>query len=708
MDSVNRGVAWKHFAIVIKDNHGNRTGSCNYCTLKFTGSHGRFAAHFNPDNKSIRTCTECPNEVLSELSVYHKECTKKKESKAKKKRLEELTAAERVVKKQKRLSDVCNRYAGSEVDNQLGKAIFSAGLPFEMVENREFKKYGKLRQRAGENYKEPCAQKIGGSILNNVQRELKFELQERDDAAALRTGVTVNLDAGEDVNRHDVVATFHITTEGERFERLYDTDGVERDTEWYAKLCIETIQSCPGGPKNCFHICVDAGTPGVRGTKDSERLQTLVQEEFAWVTVTLCQMHQGNLFCKDIFKIPVYADSLNKLHGARMWIKQHHWSYAQYRRSGGFAIQKVSETRAVGQSIECAKIIRDKLPLKALYHSEVFGVWVGKQNRLGTKGKEAIAIAEAHRTNITDPMVWMHCEEAFNVSEPAIKIARIGDSSKPTMGIVLHAWQMILHRINEYPMATTAPTARNRELKNIYMKRKEAALSVMHHAAFAVEPLFVDINMWDNAKVMDGFNTVVLRMSLCHPLGEEAAQRATTEFQIFRAKQGCFASPVAWRMANDMPSYQWFQQFGASVPHLQWFAVRILAMVSGGAAPERFYSKLGWIKNTKRNRLGHAKTEKVMWVHLNLALKKKLHDTDYLEEKATHTLDDSLLTDAGVEIEPLTMLENMVEEPDDSDDEEPSMHRWGMNWGTSESQSPSASGEPLSRSASMRSATSSM
>ena len=94
-----------------------------------------------------------------------------------------------------------------------------------------------------------------------------------------------------------------------------------------------------------------------------------------------------------------------------------------------------------------------------------------------------------------------------------------------------------------------------------------------------------------------------------------------------------------------------------------------------------------------------------MWVHLNLALKKKLHDVDFMEEKATHTLGDSLLNDLGVEIEPLVMLENMVEEPDDSDDDEPSMHRWGMNWGTSESQSPS---EPLSRSASMRSTTSSM
>jgi len=346
--------------------------------------------------------------------------------------------------------------------------------------------------------------------------------------------------------------------------------------------------------------------------------------------------------------------------------------------------------------------MRDKQPVVSLFHSEVFGVWIAKQQRLGTKGRDAISIAEAHRTNVTDPAVWLHCEEAFNVSEPAIKIARIGDSSKPTMGIVLHAWMQIIQRINEYPLATTAPTARNRELKNIYMKRKEAALSVMHYAAFAVEPLYVDINMWDNAKVMDGFNTVVLRMSVCHPLGEEAAQRATKEFQIFRAKQGCFARPVAWRMVNEMPSYQWFQQFGASVPHLQWFAVRILSMVSGGAAPERFYSKLGWIKNAKRNRLGHAKTEKVLWVHLNLALKKKLYDVDYMEEKAVHTLGDSLLVDdLGVEIEPLVMLENMVDDPDDEEDDDLSVH-----WGTEASES----GEQgsVSRSASLRSQTSSM
>ena len=88
-------------------------------------------------------------------------------------------------------------------------------------------------------------------------------------------------------------------------------------------------------------------------------------------------------------------------------------------------------------------------------------------------------------------------------------------------------------------------------------------------------------------------------------------------------------------------------------------------------------------------------------MHLNLALKKKLHDVNYMEDKATHTLGDTLLDDLGVEIEPLVMLENMVEDPDDEADDDLSMH-----WGTEASDSHAS--DSLSRSASQRSATSSM
>ena len=86
-------------------------------------------------------------------------------------------------------------------------------------------------------------------------------------------------------NKMDVVTTFLVNTEGERFQRLLDTEGVTRDMVWYAEKAVELIKSCPGGPTNCAHLCVDAGTPGVHGQE--EKLQSLIQVELPWVTVTL-------------------------------------------------------------------------------------------------------------------------------------------------------------------------------------------------------------------------------------------------------------------------------------------------------------------------------------------------------------------------------------------------------------------------------------
>ena len=253
---------------------------------------------------------------------------------------------------------------------------------------------------------------------------------------------------------------------------------------------------------------------------------------------------------------------------------------AQSVSSGGKAIQTVSETRAVGAALKCEALIKNKDAMVSTFHSEVYNAYVAKLQRQGEKGRAAVDIAEAHRTNLIDSEVHKLINEAWLVSEPTIKLARVGDSASPTMGIVLDAWLEAEARIDELPLATTAPLARTRKLKQIFLARKKAALSDLHYAAFALEPSYLGVNVFPMEDVMQGFNTVILRMSSAHPLKEEAATRAMKEFQIFRAKQGMFGRQSVDRMIDKMPSYQWFQQFGAGVPHLQYFAVRILAMQS--------------------------------------------------------------------------------------------------------------------------------
>ena len=117
-------------------------------------------------------------------------------------------------------------------------------------------------------------------------------------------------------------------------------------------------------------------------------------------------MHQGSLYCGDIFKVPEYARALKKGHAAWMWIKVHHWSYWYYMRNGGSAIQSVSETRVVGAELECESLLKNKYSIVSTLHSDVFNTWVSKHQRAGEKGRAAIAVAEAHRISMTDPEVW--------------------------------------------------------------------------------------------------------------------------------------------------------------------------------------------------------------------------------------------------------------------------------------------------------------
>ena len=41
--------------------------------------------------------------------------------------------------------------------------------------------------------------------------------------------------------------------------------------------------------------------------------------------------------------------------------------------------------------------------------------------------------------------------------------------------------------------------------------------------------------------------------------------------------------------ANNMPAHTFWQMYGSRLVHLQWFAVRILSMVTGAGAPERLF-----------------------------------------------------------------------------------------------------------------------
>ena len=81
-----------------------------------------------------------------------------------------------------------------------------------------------------------------------------------------------------------------------------------------------------------------------------------------------------------------------------------------------------------------------------------------------------------------------------------------------------------------------------------------------------------------------------------------------------------------------MPAYQWWLNFGASVPELQCLAVRVLSQTASSSDAERNWSLFGFVQNKRCCRLKTATMDKLVYIHANTRLLDKINEVDYEEQ----------------------------------------------------------------------------
>ena len=105
----------------------------------------RHVAHFDPNDKSVGTCTHAPESVL--IAVEHILCAvvTKRESKKRVAEQAALASADRTVRKQIKIDVQCNSFGKDVVDNKLCRAFVSAGIPFATIDNSNMRAWSTAR-----------------------------------------------------------------------------------------------------------------------------------------------------------------------------------------------------------------------------------------------------------------------------------------------------------------------------------------------------------------------------------------------------------------------------------------------------------------------------------------------------------------------------------------------------------------------------------
>lgn len=95
---------------------------------------------------------------------------------------------------------------------------------------------------------------------------------------------------------------------------------------------------------------------------------------------------------------------------------------------------------------------------------------------------------------------------------------------------------------------------------------------------------------------------------------------------MFRTESLDFGRPGAQLREGQLRPVSWWMKYGNDLPKLKKLAIRVLSQDCAAVACERNWSVFSLIHTKRRNRLSTAQLERLVFVHANLRLLKKLRE----------------------------------------------------------------------------------
>ena len=163
----------------------------------------------------------------------------------------------------------------------------------------------------------------------------------------------------------------------------------------------------------------------------------------------------------------------------------------------------------------------------------------------------------------------------------------------------------------------------------MYRERWEDLHNEIHCAAFCLDPEYHYVDHSANADAIEGLISFAEKV-----LGEETPElhKAMEQFSSYKNKEGLFAHSVVWKNAKTMRGGEWWRLYGGQAPQLAKVAIRALSAPTAAGAGERNWSTYGFIVSRLRNKLSALRAKKLVFVHYNKRVARKVKRVDYVSE----------------------------------------------------------------------------
>ena len=228
---------------------------------------------------------------------------------------------------------------------------------------------------------------------------------------------------------------------------------------------------------------------------------------------------------------------------------------------------------------------------------------------------------------ILDDAWWDKVQYLLRFTKPILTIIMTFDIDMPCLGEFYENIDSMLERIREIIQTSESDPFEvfYNEIKDIVTKRWNKMTTPLHLLAYALHPKYYHCKILSlpgrtapnkDSEVVQGYKTALRKIYRNVGIALEVRE----EFGAFVQSTGNFSDPLAMDDRGHLDPITWWGFHGGDSIHLSTLATRLLSQVASSSSAERNWSTYGFIHSVKKNRLGAAKAEDIVYVHSNLRL----------------------------------------------------------------------------------------
>ena len=285
----------------------------------------------------------------------------------------------------------------------------------------------------------------------------------------------------------------------------------------------------------------------------------------------------------------------------------------------------------MGQVYRVLERIKElKRPLKDLVNSEEFDEWKAtKVKKAEDKAKIANFVELVESNDFWERLEWM-----VDALEPVHKLLKMVDGFKPTAGKFYYKCMRIQEHYDN--LADTMKEVAAEELRDMWKADWDAMHCVFHSAGYHLDPEYTHLDK--DASTWEEFMAVAERLLTHMP---HLVAGIGKEYHMYKNKFGIFANSMVWEQAKSMPAHVWWQQWGGRTPAMQYLGMHIPSQTTAASCSEELWSEYGFVINKRRNRMGKERAAKLVRVHCNARLNRRMRKVNYTEQYEEHSDSDS-------------------------------------------------------------------